>query len=498
MEENRTAIKKSKESETENRQGERERCKPGILVLTALCLLYAAASLAVLLDDRQPHFYVYDGVELQTALGEEFIDPGVYAVPGGRIFGDGRKLLPITVEGEVDTGSLGRYTLTYSTRYLYRTYSCSRTVEVVDRSPPFITLYVREGYRANWLNGYDEEGYSARDNVDGDLTDTVRVESVGDEIVYTVKDRAGNETKAIRIPEYTIGRPAMVLNGADELHQDAGFEFIDPGCTARDSLGNDLTAYINVSGSVIPYEAGCYELMYSITNNKGETVSTTRQVVIEALKNPDTVFPDEPTIYLTFDDGPRPYTNRLLDILKKYNVKATFFVTKANPEYFDCIGRAFREGHSIGVHSASHAYKSIYASEDAFFRDFNEVQELIYEQTGEYSRICRFPGGSSNTVSSFNKGIMTRLAKDVTDLGYQYFDWDVKSGDAGETTKTDTVYDNIVDGIKDRKTTVVLQHDVKEFSVAAVEKIILWGLKNGYVFQPLDVNSPHAHHDIAN
>ena len=469
-----------------------------IIFLTALCYLVFVVTLTVLVDGRHPHFYVSEGLELQTAYGQEFEDPGVYAVLSGRIFGNGKKALPITVEGEVDPNNLGRYTLTYSTRYLLKTYSVTRSVEVVDRTAPVITLFSRDGYRVSWLSGYEEEGYSAEDNIDGDLTEEVRVEDRGEEIVYTVSDHAGNTARAVRVPDYTISVPQLILNGSEEMHEYAGFSFDDPGCIARDSYGNDLTEYVRVSGTVIPYEAGSYELVYSITNNKGDTISTTRRVIIEALKNPDTFYPDEPTIYLTFDDGPGPYTNRLLDVLKKYNVKATFFVTKAYPEYFDCIGRAFREGHSIGVHSASHEYKTIYASEDAFFRDFNEMQDVIYEQTGAYSKICRFPGGSSNTVSRFNRGIMTRLAKDLADLGFQYFDWDVASGDAGETTRTDTVYANVIEGISGRNTTVVLQHDIKGFSVEAVEKIILWGLRNGYVFQPLDLNSPPAHHVIDN
>ena len=498
MDGNRTFKTEESEKQEPESQEESKRNWRRILLLAALCYLVFAAALTVLVDGRCPHFYVSEGLEIQTAYGQEFHDPGVYAVLSGRIFGNGKKLLPITVEGEVDPDALGRYAVTYSTRYFLKTYSVTRMVEVVDRTAPVITLFSREGYRVNWMAGYEEEGFSAEDNIDGDLTEAVRIEECGDEIVYTVSDRAGNTARAVRVPDYTIAVPQIILNGSEEMHEYAGFSFEDPGCIARDSLGNDLTGYVSVSGSVTPYETGSYELIYSITNKKGDTVSTTRRVIIEPLKNPDTFYPDEPTIYLTFDDGPGPYTNRLLDVLKKYNVKATFFVTKAFPDHLDCIGRAYREGHSIGVHSASHEYKVIYASEEAFFRDFNEMQEVIYEQTGAYSKICRFPGGSSNTVSSFNRGIMTRLAKDLADLGYQYFDWDVSSGDAGETTRTSTVYSNVVEGISGRKTTVVLQHDIKGFSVDAVEKIISWGLQNGYVFQPLDISSPPAHHIIDN
>ena len=83
-------------------------------------------------------------------------------------------------------------------------------------------------------------------------------------------------------------------------------------------------------------------------------------------------------------------------------------------------------------------------------------------------------------------------------LGYQYFDWNVSSGDAGETTDTDTVAENIINGCAGRKASVVLQHDIKDYSVDAVEQVLIWGINNGYVFRALDVSSPNAHHGINN
>ena len=122
---------------------------------------------------------------------------------------------------------------------------------------------------------------------------------------------------------------------------------------------------------------------------------------------------------------------------------------------------------------------------------------MIYRQTGTYTRLCRFPGGSSNTVSRFNPGVMSRLAETMTDMGYYYFDWNVSSGDAGGTTDTDQVYWNVRDGCV-YNVNVVLQHDIKDFSVAAVERIIVWGLNNGYQFLPLDESSYGAHHGVNN
>ena len=119
-------------------------------------------------------------------------------------------------------------------------------------------------------------------------------------------------------------------------------------------------------------------------------------------------------------------------------------------------------------------------------------------QTGQETKLVRFPGGSSNTVSDFNPGIMTTLAQQLHDKGYEYFDWNVSSGDAGETTSTDQVVENVISGIQSHNVSVVLQHDIKAFSVDAVEKIIQWGLNNGYTFLPLNFDSPPAHHHINN
>ena len=114
--------------------------------------------------------------------------------------------------------------------------------------------------------------------------------------------------------------------------------------------------------------------------------------------------------------------------------------------------------------------------------------------------MLRFPGGSSNTVSRFNKGIMTRLTQAVTEKGFIYADWNVDSDDAGKTRTPDGVFWNVVNGVSknEKAFSVVLQHDVKGYSVDAVENIIRWGLANGYTFLPMDAYTPECHHRIRN
>ena len=203
-------------------------------------------------------------------------------------------------------------------------------------------------------------------------------------------------------------------------------------------------------------------------------------------------------VYLTFDDGPGPYTAKLLDVLKKYDVKATFFVTCNRSQYRNMITRAYNEGHSIGLHSCSHDYAKVYASVDVFMNELDSVSNVVKTATGIETKLVRLPGGSSNTVSKkYKKGVVTDIVKELNAQGYVYFDWNVSSGDAGDTRSSDTVFSNVTKTLKGNYS-IVLQHDIKDFSVDAVERIIVFGQKYGFTFKALDMNSPTAHHRINN
>ena len=133
-------------------------------------------------------------------------------------------------------------------------------------------------------------------------------------------------------------------------------------------------------------------------------------------------------MYLTFDDGPSARTLEILDILKEYNIKATFFILSDEKETSrDIVKRIYDEGHSIGVHSSSHAYEKIYKSVDHFLSDFEICLEYIKDITGEAPNIFRFPGGS---VNSYNKDICKELTDEMTRRGFTYFDWNVSGEDA--------------------------------------------------------------------
>lgn len=209
-----------------------------------------------------------------------------------------------------------------------------------------------------------------------------------------------------------------------------------------------------------------------------------------------TVIPEEKVIYLTFDDGPSSYTEDVLALLEKYNIKATFFVCdNGRPQLITKIHEA---GHAIGIHCQNHDYDVVYKSEDAYFKDLHAMEDIIYKQTGEYTTLVRFPGGSSNKVSSFNPGIMTRLTKQLEQQGYQYFDWNVSAGDT-KTKDTEEIVAKLKKETKGKQYAVTLMHsEYKKYSFDAIEEYILWALDNGYTFLPLTPDSPNAHQRINN
>lgn len=436
--------------------------------------------------------------EMTLEYGQAFVDPGASAsFRGSLLLKDGMDAA-VTVHSDLDQSRLGTYEITYRARHERWTQEAVRIVRIVDTAAPRILLvgtpaaYVLPGEE------YREEGFMARDNYDGDITDQVVKTKFHDRIVYSVTDSSGNRAEVTRkIVYFDPTPPVLELKGSSKITLTVGNAYHEPGYTATDNGNIDLTDRVEVSGSVNIYRAGTYKLTYRVKDDYGNETSVTRTVTVKAKSQPQTSTPSGKVIYLTFDDGPGAYTSKLLKILKKYNVKATFFVT--NTGYAHLIADIAADGHAIGMHSTNHNYQKIYASEEAFFEDNAKMQSIIEKYSGVKSTLLRFPGGSSNTISKkYSKGIMTRLTQAVEDMGFQYFDWNVDSNDAGGAKTADKVFENVINGVKNRSVSIVLQHDIKGYSVDAVERIIQWGLENGYTFLPLKSSSPGAHHGVNN
>lgn len=442
-----------------------------------------------------------DGPDSVTMdYGGEFLEPGAYVVYRSNLFTGFRMEVPLAAPGIPEDAQPGEITLQYEAEFLWNRCFATRTVTLIDSVAPVISLTSDPNGFTLPGRDYEEEGFTAIDNCDGDITHLVERTVTDTEVIYTVADSSGNITEVRRSIRYDDPvAPELTLSGDAQITLTAGTAYSEPGYAANDNCDGDITGRISIEGFVNVNVPGTYVLTYTVTDAHGNVTTATRTVVVEAIKQPDNVVPNGKVIYLTFDDGPSKYTATLLDILAKYDVKATFFVTSQNSKYLSVMKRIVDEGHAIGIHTYSHQYANIYSSKENFFADFNKMRQVIYDNTGVWTTLHRFPGGSGARVSiQYCQGIITELAKDLTNMGYQYFDWNVDSGDSGTNKTVDAVFEAVIAGVQKYDVSCVLQHDLKDYSVEAVEKIIQWGLANGYTFLTLDATSPVFHQTIKN
>lgn len=197
-----------------------------------------------------------------------------------------------------------------------------------------------------------------------------------------------------------------------------------------------------------------------------------------------TVTKSEPnTVYLTFDDGPSARTAEILDILKKENIKATFFIIgKEGNKEKDIMSRIVDEGHTIGIHTYSHVYDSIYDSVESYLDDFHQTFELIYETTGVKPEVFRFPGGS---INKYNTRYYEEIIAEMMRRGFTYYDWNASSGDANAKATANSVYSNTILSSEDKDRVILLMHDsvAKSYTVAALPGIIEYYKAKGFEFE---------------
>lgn len=405
----------------------------------------------------------------------------------------------LEVSNNINTSKLGTYTVLYKYKKYNKIKETIRVVNIVDKTPPELDLIGNLEIN-NCSKSYQEEGYAAFDNYDGDLTQKVEKEIKDGKIIYRVKDSSNNITTKERIfSNIDKEGPVIKLKGSS-VNLKINNKYVEQGYTVTDNCDDDLTSKVEITNNININKEGTYEVIYKVKDKSGNESKEVRKVTVYTPKKCfSSVSNGKPgVIYLTFDDGPSTKnTARLLDILKEENVKATFFLTdKTNTDYL--IKRMYDEGHTIGLHTASHNYKYIYSSTTNFIKDIEKIQEKVARITGEKPSIIRFPGGSSNTVSSFNPGIMCTLSNMVIEKGYHYFDWNVSSGDAGSKRSKKNTYRNVTNNLSKNRANVVLMHDIYDSTVDAVKDIIKYGKDNGYTFEKITMDTEMYTHYVNN
>lgn len=215
----------------------------------------------------------------------------------------------------------------------------------------------------------------------------------------------------------------------------------------------------------------------------------------ESVSGPAVEAEEPKKVYLTFDDGPSKETKKVLDILKKKEVKATFFTIGRDDEFSQSMyKRIVDEGHTLGMHSYSHIYKEIYGSIDGFKADYKKISEYLQKITGVKSVFYRFPGGSSNSVNQFPLADYTAF---LDEEGVTYMDWNViaANGTTDNVSEEDMVR-SVMDGVSRYNTSIVLLYDSadKKMTAKSLEAIIDNLKAEGYEILPIDENTVPVHH----
>ena len=237
----------------------------------------------------------------------------------------------------------------------------------------------------------------------------------------------------------------------------------------------------------VPAETVCTQ--QELTREPDAAVFSPAVQTVEAPPQETAVLPEK-WVCLTFDDGPSKTTPEVLRVLNAAGVHATFFVvaTDYNETYLPLLTEAAAAGHQIALHSASHEYRDIYRSSEAYWKDIALLKERIAPYVdAESIRYLRFPGGSTNTVSRRygGKGLMQQLKTEVEQKGYQWVDWNVCAEDAvGGKPSADTIYRNVVRETGEQTHCVVLMHDssTTRTTAEALPDIVQWYADNGYTF----------------
>ena len=233
-------------------------------------------------------------------------------------------------------------------------------------------------------------------------------------------------------------------------------------------------------------------------DNLDDSIKTTKEDYFKTIKElEDKIISGESNkkiAYLTFDDGPYYNTYKVLDILKKNKVKATFFTTNINKEKcydnknancHELYKEYAKANHTIANHTYTHGWnKGLYRSASNFMDAIKKQEELIKSKTGIVTNIARFPGGSGTPRAQGGKSRLNALIEALRKRGYGWVDWTAQDGDGGELSSKEQGWRNFKNSINDN-IEVVLFHDYSKITTSLLPDAIKYLREKNYILLPL-------------
>ena len=401
---------------------------------------------------------------------------------------------------KIDFSKVGKYPITY----IYNNIKTTITIELQDTLKPNVEVQevtVDLGMKITARDVVKDIYDNSRTTVK--FKKNYQFDHVGDYEVEVSICRANSncvtkKTVVHVLPKDTTPPEILGIRNLSVL-KDSDIDLLS-SVSVKDNQDDNPTLTIDSSNLDIS-KVGDYQIVYFAKDRSGNMTKETCIVSVVENKTIGSFEPsDEKVVYLTFDDGPSKNTKRILDILDKYHAKATFFVTGTNQNYNYLIKEAYQRGHTIGLHTYSHDYKTVYTSVTAYFNDLERVGNMVKNEIGFIPKYIRFPGGASNTISrKYCPGIMSILANEVIDRGYQFYDWNYSTGDAGgNNIPVNQIIATATAGNANNQVILAHDTDAKNTTVDALPAIIEHYQALGYSFKSIDDNSYVPHHHINN
>lgn len=224
-------------------------------------------------------------------------------------------------------------------------------------------------------------------------------------------------------------------------------------------------------------------IIYGLASlDKGHRKQVDQEVAAMAEEDrSDVVMAEQKIMYLTFDLAPSVHTQQVLDILDKYQIKATFFVSGKQEEYLDMIKTIYNHGHAIGIYSYQLSSIQPETTIDSYYKDIKVMQDIIEAKIGIKTHILRFPdninGVQINEYTSYMK-----------EKGFQYYDWNAYNGDRNPTLTPTQLKEHTLESIKGKNNVILWMHNGEDHynTVLALEDTLLAMFQQGWEFRILE------------
>lgn len=393
----------------------------------------------------RPRFELLGDKKVTLALNEHYNERGYEIFYRFHSYHD-----EVEVSNDIDENKIGTYTITYYVPSL--DIRLKREVKVMDKKKPILKLNGSKQVYTFVNNEFKDEGASAYDDYDGDLTSKIKVKSNVDlskegnyKIVYSVQDAAGNKQ--------SIKRSVIVKK--DPTKVKLSYNYDDYNNTAMQWWFTKSKTHQREKGALDAKLLKKYDAYYI-----GE---------------------DEKVLYLTFDEGgsDKTYIKQIAHLLDRYEIQGTFFLTRnyilSEPDFIRDLAA---HGHVVGNHTRNHLNMSTLANGkevDKFTDEITSVEKAYMQVTGqEMIKVFRFPKGEESE----------RSMKMLQDLGYRTYFWSHAYYDFAGQLSYDTAYRYMADYYHDGA--IYLMHPNNKGNYDALEDFIKLMLEKGYHFKTVD------------